>query len=438
MAGRVALKKRVVTALLAVFMTAAFAGSGRADLPAPSWMPAFPLLAGTQVILMWSPVPGAVKYTVYLDGKLLLKELAVFQATTPGPEEAGEHKFEVAAVDAAGKEGSRSRPGVIKVIKLEAPKDLMLLPGEKQVQMRWATTPGAVIYETYRRVKGEGDYAMLGSVQDTRYTDSTAASKKVYQYAVKAKDITGKLSGFSAPAEGSLSDAAAEAAGVAVAGGKTVRREFKINPVPARKANFFKFDSYPLDVAAGAGGGIAVAAGGLYYSEQGVEGPFRVLAKGERGYNGVGFDPAGKKLYAANGATAEVVVVDTATGDVTARYKVPRPEVGQLTFDNGAHTVRSTPNPNDVSVDGSGNIYVTDNSNDRLVKLGPGGSYLGTVGWEKGKEGRETWLIPGAGYVAVDGKGRKYVSTISSVIVFGPDDKRLGQVGGLGQNVGDF
>ncbi len=45
------------------------APAARADLPTPAFLPNSPLLAGTQIIILWLPVPGAVKYNVYLNDK---------------------------------------------------------------------------------------------------------------------------------------------------------------------------------------------------------------------------------------------------------------------------------------------------------------------------------------------------------------------------------
>jgi len=55
----------------------AMAGAAEAALPAPKFMPGFPMLAGPQVILMWAPVPGATKYNIYLNGKKIAAVTAI-------------------------------------------------------------------------------------------------------------------------------------------------------------------------------------------------------------------------------------------------------------------------------------------------------------------------------------------------------------------------
>lgn len=421
---------KIATAvLLAAVLFAAAAEPVAAALPAPNFMPGFPLLAGPQVILMWSPVTGAEKYSVFMNGKEVVKGLNAFQAVLPAPSDGGEYTFEVVAIDAAGVPGARSAAGIIKIIQLIPPKELVILPGDKQLQMRWTASSGALIYEVYRRTKGSEKYEMLASVQDTRYTDSALDPKKEYEYAIKAKDVMGKVSGFSKSASAALTVAATGA-------GDQKRRAFTLNPIPTEKTGFVPFgDAYPADVAIGSKGEALVSSSTLQFSESGAGGPYRTLLKGEKGFNGVGFAPDGKKMFAANGETSEVVELDPSTGEATGRYKVPPPEKGELLYGDGKFRREGVSNPTDVAVDAAGNIYVSDNSNYRLVKLGPDGKYLGTVGWEKGKEG---WLVFSPGFVAVDGKGRKYVSSMAQVHVFGPDDKFLAIVGGLGQTVGDF
>jgi fibronectin type 3 domain-containing protein len=174
-------------------------GVASAALPAPNWLPGQPLLAGTQVIAMWLPVPGAVKYIVYLDGKKVAESPAN-QYMGVAPTEGGIHKFEVAAVDAAGAEGPKSAPGQITIIVLEPPQGMMVRPnpGAKAIGVRWVPSKGAVISNVYRADKKDGPYNLLESIQGTdNYKDTGVEYGKEYWYAVTAKDVTGKESGRS-------------------------------------------------------------------------------------------------------------------------------------------------------------------------------------------------------------------------------------------------
>ena len=83
----------------------------------PEFLPGQPLLAGSQVLLLWTPVPGATSYAVYHNGT---REAVVGanQHLAAAPKDPGEHKYQVAAIDATGAEGERSAPGTAKWIAL--------------------------------------------------------------------------------------------------------------------------------------------------------------------------------------------------------------------------------------------------------------------------------------------------------------------------------
>lgn len=195
-AGRARLSRFLgpVLAGLAVAVLAAVCPSaGWAELPAPSMMPNSPILAGDQVIVLWLPVPGAVKYNVYLDGKKQGEAVGV-QHMLPSPQEPGQHAIELTAVDAAGKEGARSRPGFVTIVTLEPPGNLLSRFAEGVLSVRWDRVKGAVIYNVYRSEKPDGDYAMIASLQTDTYTDSSVKPGKTYYYQVTAKDLAGKES----------------------------------------------------------------------------------------------------------------------------------------------------------------------------------------------------------------------------------------------------
>ena len=94
--------------MLCLALAAAVGGAAFAEVSPPAWMPGSPLLAGSQVIVLWLPVPGAVKYVIYLDGKKA-GESPTVQFILQSPETAGEHKIEIASVDTSGKEGAKGK-----------------------------------------------------------------------------------------------------------------------------------------------------------------------------------------------------------------------------------------------------------------------------------------------------------------------------------------
>ncbi len=183
--------------LVAVGIIGFGVGVAGAELPAPKMMPGFPMLAGPNVMVMWMPVPGAVKYNVYMNGQKVGETPAV-NYMAPSPEKAGEYVFEVAAVDAGGKEGPKAI-GKIKIIKLEPPTGLAAMTRGDRVALRWDTTEGAVIYNIYRSENKDDKGELLGSVQTTKFDDTKLEDGKTYYYRVSARDMSGAESAPSEP-----------------------------------------------------------------------------------------------------------------------------------------------------------------------------------------------------------------------------------------------
>jgi len=211
---------KITGVLLAVALLAAGAATPQAALAAlqaPNWLPGQPMLAGNQVIAMWLPVPGAVKYIIYLNGKKLLESPAN-QYMGLAPDASGQYKYEVTAVDAAGNESPRSSAGTISIIMIKPPTELMSrpLPAEKSVSLRWGLPQGAVITNLYRAEKKEGPFKMVGSIQGDNYKDSNLQLGVEYWYAVSAKDINGKESDKSEPHMVILKEAAKAAEKISI------------------------------------------------------------------------------------------------------------------------------------------------------------------------------------------------------------------------------
>jgi len=206
------MRKILAAVAIAGVWMAVLGATAFAELPAPNWMPNSPLLAGSQVIVLWLPVPGAAKYVIYLNDKKVGESPSV-QHIMEAPEESGEYRIQIASVDASGKEGPKSSPGIIKIITVEPPKGLLTRVTENKVLLRWDKAKGAVIYNVYRSDKKEGEYKLLASVQTEDTSDGTVKSGNVYYYAVSSKDLAGKESKKSEPLMVSLVQAekAAEA-----------------------------------------------------------------------------------------------------------------------------------------------------------------------------------------------------------------------------------
>ncbi len=183
-----------------------------AQLPGPTWMPGFPIVAGNQVILMWSPVPSAVKYVVYRGGKKET-ETNAFQAVLPLPVKEGDHEFYVVGVDASGAEGTAGPKYVYSVVKMEPPKSITALVREDGIFLRWDKSAGAMIYNVYRKSPKDKDFKLIGSTQELSLRDGAIEKDVDYLYHVTAKNVTGIESDKSEQVTAKLEEAAAAAPG---------------------------------------------------------------------------------------------------------------------------------------------------------------------------------------------------------------------------------
>ena len=185
--------KIAAVSLLAVVLFAATAGMAVAAPPATQFMPGFPILAGENIMVMWLPVPGGVKYLVYMNDKKVA-EGANPPVQIPTPSEGGEYKIQISAVDASGAEGAKSPPQIIKILRLTAPENLDARYMSGKVGLRWSGSPAAVIFNVFRsEEKGKG-YNLISSTQMSQFSDSDLAKDKTYYYVVSAKDVNGKES----------------------------------------------------------------------------------------------------------------------------------------------------------------------------------------------------------------------------------------------------
>ena len=74
-----------------------------------------------------------------------------------------------------------------------------------------------------------------------------------------------------------------------------------------------------------------------------------------------------------------------------------------------------------VAMDGLGNIYALGTFNNGVFKFGPDGRFLTRFG----SQGQQPGQISAADAIAVDGKGRVFVSDSKGIQVFAPDGRYL-------------
>ncbi|MDF1527123.1 MAG: hypothetical protein P1S59_12785 [bacterium] len=423
-----------------------------AALPAPAWMPGFPMLAGPQVILMWGPVPGAVKYNVYLNGKKATESPAM-QSISPAPTEGGEYIYTVTAVDAAGAESPPSSEQKITIIKIEPPKSMIVRPSFDRIDIRWDPANGAVIYDLFRRVKGEKDWQMVSSITETRYQDAQVEAGVVYQYAVKSKDNTGKASTLSDLIEATLMVEAAADKG-------RKRLEFKVHSLPAKLNYRADLEQYPTDADI-CGNRLILSAHYLYIFDDITQGEIlwepEILIPNDKQFMGLAWDENCEMVYVNHAPTNQLWVVDPdaageTRGAVVQKMDLPKPPDGSpddegtlyyISQDTSGKAVTIQKNaetrPSDVVIDADGNLVVGDLNNNRLIRLERDGTFIETILYEPGEElsNAPKWAINKPISLAVDKEGNIYAASINSIIQVTPDGEKY-QIGGGGSIFGTF
>ncbi len=417
-----AVKDRILPVFLALFFMAAAAGTGQAALPAPNWMPGSPIMAGTQIILLWMPVANAVKYNIYMNGKKIA-ESATVQYMLPAPEASGDYNLEIAPVDASGAEGAKSRPGNFKIVVIEPPGEIYVRAAEKSIQLRWDSAKGAVIYNVYRAEKEGGEGKLVTSVQGDSYTDSAVETGKSYFYYVTAKDLSGKESAKSKVARG-------EVAKEALASAAAAKVEIKVVPAkPAGEASLFgknKVEMYG-DLKLGPDGFLYLVDSGqghiLKIDAATLDVAKKFGAKGqEPGQFGRPFKlafSADGDLYVTDSDKRQIKVFD-AEGNF--KFEFPVPELKDKAIIDGIlpHLRPSGPGIAGIAVDDKANVvYVADARFNTIYRYDRKGQFLGYLG-HGGDPGKD---LSGPAEILVGDGGELFVSEPTSHLIAIIDSK---------------
>jgi len=376
----------VAAALLAALLSlgGAFAvpGDARAEMTAPTWMPGSPIMAGAQVILLWLPVPNAVKYNIYVNGKKVGESAAV-QYMMASPTESGEHTIQVVGVDAAGAEGAKSTPGIVKIVTVEAPASVYGRVVDSKVQLRWDQAKGAVIYNVYRAEKEGGESKLLSSVQGDAFTDSAVQQGKAYFYAVTSKDLAGKESPKTKPyrVEVPLPQAAT----------KETKIEIKVVATKPLSESLFlgskKLQSFG-DMKLGLDGHVYVVDGGqkqvlkLDPKSLDIVSVFPSTPEEKdkiKRLTSIGFSSDGR-IFLADPFSQKVFVFDAA-GKMVSEFPVPAPTDKEILENVLPHLRAQGHFPSGIYVDDKDKtIWVADPRFNTIYRFDLNGKFLGTLG----------------------------------------------------------
>lgn len=162
----------------------------------PTWMPGFPMRMGPNVMLMWTPVPGATGYNVYRSASKDVPGQKITSGPTNNYMDVNvpmdkDAVYTVKATMPDGSESDAGTPGVLLGVKpLLAPKFGGELYASGQLTVRWELVVGAAFYNVYKSDAAAGPFALAASVQDLKFVDTKVEEGKSYFYQVSAVDKT--------------------------------------------------------------------------------------------------------------------------------------------------------------------------------------------------------------------------------------------------------
>lgn len=427
--GAVGKRMRIAGAalLLAAMALLVAVRPAAAALPAPNWMPGSPILAGEQVILLWTPVPGAVKYFVYLNDQKT-QESPSIQVVVAAPAGSGQFEYKISAVDAAGVEGAKSVAGIVKIFKLVPPTGLEGRMLGKKVAVHWNGVSGAILYNVYRS-EDDKNFQLADSIQDVQWTDGKAQEGKKYFYRVTAKDAGGKES---EPGKSIMVDTKSEIAATGEARnvvGLRTRQVFRLTDKDFTEKGILRI-AEPYDIEPSPDRSVYYVSSVHTQSVLMIDPKGNLIGKfGEAGDGpgqfrqpyGIGVGPDGK-VYVVDFVKLDVQVFTPDGKFLEVFAKLERQK--WMTTD---------PKPTDVAVDEKGNVHVLEYYHGAVLTYGPGKdlrSYFMKGGSKPEDSAYLTYLkyFNGRFFLADSAKAR--------VIMTDTQGKTLGTIGVQGAGVG--
>ena len=401
----------------------------RAAAPAPPViLGGFPLIAGDNVVIAWSPVPGAASYKVYRDGKLL-DGVAGTGYAAPLPASGEDVRFQVSAVSEAGEEGRLSAPGVVRLRRIEPPTEVESSVNRDQpsVFLAWVAVHGALGYNVYR-IAEKGNPALVHSGNTPYFRDRSVRKGARYGYAVAAIDRGGREGERSRwhaveiPAEARLSHAGRKsaagktAAGAARPGGKGDGPPSPLDAAFVEVMSIEKVDNVPL--------------GDVSFLGPGIDNVFWVVRPRARRIHAVNrsgevvstlmpeaLDAAGKgfvphklavasdgRLVVSDARNGAVACFDRDGGLLWSRKVVPPPDSDPVAWKDFPPEVRTLrPCPSSVLILPR-EILVTDQRLQLIYRLSHAGDPRGHI--THYRKGKDTWRLRRVGELeSVPGDG---------------------------------
>ncbi len=420
---------RILLLLAALFL----AGSADAEpLAPPAWFKGFPLRTGNTVILMWTPVPGASGYRLYRkmeDGAYAEIYRGVANSfSDPDAPVARTVAYKVAATVGEA-EGQFSEERILPGLKpLEPPTAVGALPTAGAITIRWTLPPEGAYSKVYRAESPEGPFHLLQSVQSDSYTDRDVKKGKRYYYKMTVVDYTGRES----PLSESLPAMLKETEPAAPAETMNVRKVVFAGEFSGEK-------HYELEQPGAAG-----------FNEKG---ELFVLDRRSLQF----FDPNGnflrrvdfpKEWGLASGLTTDAEgnyllafyageVVRKIDGEGKLLREIRYPRLDEATVNN----------PNDLAMDGEGNLWILDGVRSQLVRTDRSARNFRAIGQPRGipsargeKESEPAFPAPKRIYFnRVDRKLYLVLGIGAEIRVIDPATLRVvARMGGLGEGLDKF
>jgi sugar lactone lactonase YvrE len=444
MRGRVEMGVRAVRVVLVLVLLGV---AGLAVAAGPTVMPGFPLRAGANVMLMWMPYPGASSYNIY-------------RSETPGgPYEkvgnpaannymdmnvpADKSVFYVVKPIVGDKESEPSPEVALRGIEpMKTPAFVgTLVTSDNKISLRWDGNPKAAFYNLYRSDTEKGDYKLLSSVQDTKFTDANVSIGKTYFYKVTSvsstnmespkadKPLSVKLARLEATEEkvASLVKKPVEVIGTFDVDGQVVLRSPKDLAIDA-DGNFYVTDGR---------GFVMYVSKELAFLRKVAERPADFTG-GWGNAEGICYDPKAKELYVVF-PDADAVRVFDAEGKLLRTMNVAKPDA------KVAPKLDWAPFPVDAALGADGTLWVTDGAYYQLVGFNAKGEEVRRISLprehkDRKPSGDDENLISPA-FLAVSPKnGNIYVLEVAMqrATVYDKNGKFVMHIGGRGAQPGKF